>query len=158
MSALANAVPESECTRRIRTGFAPRLVTITLALTMLACTPGCIKRIWQRDDTAAQQMQHAPQIMLDASETHHLVVMQAPSPGWSIRLDATERTPEGKRVFVTIRQPDPAYVYPQQIVLMRALTSVRLDSNIEVVGRMLGHDEKTKGRGYAPVTIVESFE
>lgn len=153
-----SAVVESVCSRRTRMGLARRIATIAIALTMIASTPGCIKRIWQRDDTAAQKMVHAPQIMLDASETHHLVVMQAPSPGWSIRLDATERTPEGKRVFVTIRQPDPSYVYPQQIVLMRALTSARLDSSIEVVGRMLEHDEKTKGRGYAPVTLAESFE
>ncbi|MEQ9206136.1 MAG: hypothetical protein RLN78_02090 [Phycisphaerales bacterium] len=128
------------------------------ALLMILCIPSCIQRIWERDDTALVRIVNAPPMMVEEGESRHLVVMQAPSPGWSIRLDATERTPIGKRVFVTIRKPDPAYQYTQQIVLMRVLTSVRLDSEIEVVGRLLEHDEKTKGRGYAPVPVVESFE
>ena len=135
-----------------------RIVSSALAIVMLLSTTGCIKRIWIRDDDAQQRMQNAPLIMLEENDTHHLVVMQAPSPGWSIRLDATERTPSGKRVFVTLRRPDPAYEYPQQIVQMHVLTSVRLDSDIDVVGRMLEHDERTKGKGYAPVILVESFD
>jgi len=135
-----------------------QIVSCTLALLMLLSTTGCIKRIWLRDDDAQQRMQNAPLIMLEKNDTHHLIVMQAPSPGWSIRLDATERTPTGKRVFVTLRRPDPAYEYPQQIVQMHVLTSVRLDSKIVIVGRLLEHDEKTKGKGYAPVTPVESFD
>ncbi len=135
-----------------------RIVSSALAMVMLLSTTGCIKRIWLRDDDAQQRMQNAPLIMLEENDTHHLVVMQAPSPGWSIRLDATERTPSGKRVFVTLRRPDPAYEYPQQIVQMNVLTSVRLESDIDVVGRLLEHDERTKDKGYAPVTPVESFD
>jgi len=135
-----------------------RIVSCTIAMVMLLSTTGCIKRIWLRDDDAQDRMQNAPLIMLEENDTHHLVVMQAPSPGWSIRLDATERTPTGKRVFVTLRSPDPAYEYPQQIVQMHVLTSVRLDSNIDVVGRLLEFNERTKGKGYAPVILVESFE
>lgn len=135
-----------------------RIVSCTLLLVTLLSSTGCIKRIWQRDDNAATRMEVAPLVMLDQADQYHLVVMQAPSPGWSIRLDATHRTPEGKDVLVTIRRPDPSYEYTQQIVLMRVLTSVRLDSEIQVIGRLLDHDEKTKGKGYAPMNIVESFE
>tara|TARA_R110000868_G_scaffold119469_1_gene316486 strand:+ start:178275 stop:178727 length:453 start_codon:yes stop_codon:yes gene_type:complete len=135
-----------------------RLIAIALTAMMALSIPGCIQRIWERDDTALVRIVKAPPIAVESGEDRHLVVMQAPSPGWSIRLDATELTPDGKRVFVTIRKPDPAYQYTQQIVLMRVLTSVRLDSNIEVVGRLLEFNEKTKGRGYAPVPVVESFE
>jgi len=135
-----------------------RIVSSALVVVMLLSATGCMKRIWLRDDDAQERMQSAPLIMLEENDTHHLVVMQAPSPGWSIRLDATERTPQGKRVFVTLRRPDPSYEYPQQIVQMRVLTSVRLDSEIAIVGRLLEHDEKTKGKGYAPVTPVETFD
>ena len=133
-------------------------VTSTLMLIVLLSTSGCIKRIWQRDENAQERMQHAPMVTLEQSDLHHLIVMQAPSPGWSLRLDSTERTPTGKRVFITLRKPDPAYEYTQQIVMMRVLTSVRHDTEIQVVGRMLNHNEKSKGMGYAPVTILESFE
>ena len=131
---------------------------IGLGLIFVLMISGCIQKIWERDEDAAARLQNAPQIMLEDDEEFHMIVMQAPSPGWSLRLDSTERTPEGKRVFVTIRKPDPAYVYTQQIVLMRVLTRVRLDTELEVVGRLLDFDEKTKGKGYAPITLVESFE
>ena len=41
---------------------------------------------------------------------------------------------------------------------MRVLTEVRLDTDIEVVARMLEFGEKSKHQGYAPVNLVESFE
>ena len=139
-----------------------RVNPLKIAASVLICavlmTNGCVQRIWERDDDAALRMEHAPKMMLEAGEHFHLLVMQAPSPGWSVRLDSTERTPDGKRVYLTIREPDPAYVYTQQIVLMRVLTNVRLDTDIQVVGRMLEYDEKSKRKGYAPVALVESFE
>lgn len=139
----------------------------TTAVKLLACVmlsaaflsnAGCIQRIWERDEDAAKRMQNAPSMTVKDLDSRRLLVMQAPSPGWSIRIDATDRTPEGKRVFVTIRKPDPAFQYTQQIVLMRALTSVRADTEIEVVGRLLEHNEKTKNKGYAKITPAESFE
>lgn len=133
-------------------------VLIGLGLICMLMISGCIQKIWERDEDAAARLQNAPQIMLEDDEQFHMVVMQAPSPGWSLRLDSTERTPDGKRVFVTIRRPDLAYVYTQQIVLMRVLTRVRLDTELEVAGRLLDFDEKTKGKGYAPIHLVESFE
>ncbi len=134
------------------------LLAGALMLAMLASTSGCIKRIWQRDDDAQSRLQHAPTLMLDQSGKYHMVVMQAPSPGWTIRVDSTERTPTGKRVYLTMRSPDPTYQYTQQIVQMRVLTKVRLETEIECVGRLLKHDEKAKGRGYGSLTIAESFE
>ncbi len=137
---------------------AARMVSSVALIALMLSTAGCINRIWERDDDAAERLQNAPLVRIDQTEKYHLIVMQAPSPGWSIRLDATQRTAEGKDVLVTIRRPDPAYVYTQQIVDMNVLTSVRLDTEIRVIGRLLDHDEKTKGKGYAPMTVVESFE
>lgn len=142
----------------IRTPTARRSVSLMLGLVSMVLLSGCIQRIWERDEDAATRLQNAPMVMLDQDEPFHMVVMQAPSPGWSLRLDATESTPTGKRVFVTIRKPDPAYVYTQQIVSMRALTRVRLDTELEVVGRLLDFDERTKGKGYATIILVDSFE
>ncbi len=137
---------------------ARRSASLMLGLVSMLMLSGCIQKIWERDEDAATRLQNAPMVMLDQDDPFHMIVMQAPSPGWSLRLDATERTPNGKRVFVTIRKPDPAYVYTQQIVSMRALTRVRLDTELEVVGRLLDFDERTKGKGYAPIKLVDSFE
>jgi hypothetical protein len=152
MNVCCRSIPSDLCARTTRRS------VLSIGLVSMLLLTGCIQKIWERDEDAATRLQNAPMVMLDQDDPFHMVVMQAPSPGWSLRLDATERTPAGKRVFVTIRRPDPAYVYPQQIVLMRALTRVRLDSEIEVVGRLLDSDERTKGKGYAPLPLVESFE
>ncbi|MBO6512655.1 MAG: hypothetical protein JJ974_01660 [Phycisphaerales bacterium] len=144
--------------RRSRNASVLAVLSCVLLITLMVPSSGCIQRIWERDEDAALRMQSAPLMSVRELDGRKLLVMQAPSPGWSIRIDATDRTPEGKRVFVTIRRPDPAFQYTQQIVLMRALTSVRSGTDIEVVGRLLEHNEKTKNKGYAKVDLVESFE
>lgn len=155
---MLSASLNSESTRLRPNSIARRLLVCVMLSAVILPSTGCIQRIWERDEDAAQRMQEAPAMTVEDLDSRRLLVMQAPSPGWSIRIDATDRTPEGKRVFVTIRKPDPAFQYTQQIVLMRALTSVRADSEIEVVGRLLEHNEKTKNKGYAKITLVESFE
>ena len=77
---------------------------------ILLMTNGCIQRIWERDDDrraadgacaahdARRRRARPPR--RDASPLAGMV---------DIRLDATERTPDGKRVYLTIRKPDPAY-------------------------------------------------
>lgn len=145
-------------TSRTRSSSVLLALSCVMFITILLPNAGCIQRIWERDEDASIRMQNAPAMSVRELDGRKLLVMQAPSPGWSIRIDATDRTPEGKRVFVTIRKPDPAFQYTQQIVLMRALTSVRANTEIEIVGRLLEHNEKTKNKGYAKVTQVESFE
>ena len=142
----------------IRTFFRIGIAVVVIGALTLLSSPGCIKRIWERDENAQSRLASAPEFKVDANLTNHLLVMQAPSPGWSVRLDRTERTEQGKRVYITIRKPDPAYLYSQQIVLMRTLTSVRSDTTIEIAGRLLDFDESTKNKGYATINPVESFD
>lgn len=142
----------------IHTFFRIGIAVAVIGALALLSSPGCIKRIWERDEDIQARLANAPDFMVDEKLSKHLLVMQAPSPGWSVRLDRTERTEQGKRVYITIRKPDPAYLYTQQIVLMRTLTSVSTDSNIEIAGRLLDFDESTKNKGYAAITPVESFD
>ncbi len=155
---LSVLLEDKPSTLRTRSSSVLCVLSCVMLITILIPNTGCIQRIWERDEDASIRMQNAPAMSVRELDGRKLLVMQAPSPGWSIRIDATDRTPEGKRVFVTIRRPDPAFQYTQQIVLMRALTSVRANTEIEVVGRLLEHNEKTKNKGYAKVTLVESLE
>ncbi len=106
----------------------------------------------------AARMESAPPIRIDSSEEVHLIVMQAPHPGWSIDLDKDEPVVSGKRVYFTIRRPDPAMLYPQVIVEKQLRTLVHSDTEIELYGRILDHAETTRKRGYALVEPVVSFE
>lgn len=102
--------------------------------------------------------QGVPPIKVETLDDHYMLIMQAPNSGWSIAIDKDERIAFGMRLFVTVRRPDPAFMYPQAIVDKRMLSTVRTDSSLEVYVRLLDADEKTKGRGYGKLTPVDQFE
>jgi len=99
-----------------------------------------------------------PPTLIDELDGKRMLVMRAPNSGWSITLDKDERIAAGMRVFITVRRPDPAFMYPQAIVDKRVLTEIHADTEIELYARVLGFDEKTKGRGYGLLVPVERFE
>lgn len=139
---------------------APRrrsLAAATLTLALLAA-PGCVPRFLTDDSAARQEVNDAPPIKLDTNQSDHMLVFRAPNPGWTIRLDQTDRTPEGKRVFVTIRRPDPLLQYTQQIVTKRLLTQVDSSTPLEIRARVLDANERAKKQPYAPLTPVQSFD
>lgn len=123
---------------------------------MLCTMGGCMKQLKGPD--MGERMKNAPPIRIDDSEEVHLLVMQAPNPGWSYWIDRDERTRNGKRVFVTIRRPDPTMLYPQVIVEKNLRTKVRTEIPIELSGRIVDFGESTRGRGYAPIHPVDAFE
>jgi hypothetical protein len=135
-----------------------RALTTLLLTTTLLSAPGCVSRFLTDDDQVQREVDQAPPVALRANQTHHMLVFQAPNPGWTIRLDETDRTPEGKRVFVTIRRPDPLLQYTQQIVTKRLLTQVELETPIEIYARVLDANERAKKQPYAPLTPTPSAD
>jgi hypothetical protein len=120
---------------------------------------GCFERITQRDgpDMAAR-IHEAPPIRIESSGDVHIIIMQAPNPGWSFSLQGEEQIPEGKRIFVTITKPDPTMLYPQMIVEKQLRTLVSTEVNLEIHARLLDVNETTKRRRYTPINTVDSFE
>ncbi len=138
------------------------LLTALVAVPMLALG-GCL--IWEDRPRLRKQkvdmnvpVVGIPPIMLDALNEHYLLIMQAPNSGWALEIDRDERIAAGMRVFVTVRRPDPTFLYPQAIVTKRLLTQIRTDSPLEIYARLLDAHETTKGRGYGRLTPVEAFE
>lgn len=123
---------------------------------LILCTlSGCMKHF--KDPEIAHRLDNAPPIRVDDSESVHILVMRAPNPGWSFKVDRDERTSDGERVYVTIRRPDPSMLYPQVIVEKNLRTRVRTQTPIEIHARLLAFDESFSG-GYAPIRSVDSFE
>jgi len=129
------------------------VVLIASASVMLG---GC-RVIKKNKDASAmvERLENAPPVRLEALGKHHMLVMQAPHPGWSYRLDRDERDRDGWVVYITIRKPDPAFMYPQRIVDKRLLTEVEADQPIRVMARMLEHNEKGNKDQYAPLNLAE---
>jgi len=134
-----------------------RAASTLVVLLGVCAAPGCVTRFLTDDAAIAERVASAPPVTIGAMNGYHLIVMRAPNPGWSISLDATEQTPGGKRVYVTYREPDPALYYPQRIVLKRLLTRVRIETELELAGRVLDHDADAEDQPYAPLEPVESF-
>ncbi len=132
-------------------------LSICLAITGGICLGlgGCLKQRRRGPDMAAR-IQEAPPIRVDDSGEVHILVMQAPNPGWSFVYDQQERTAQGVDVFITIRRPDPSLLYPMIIVEKQVSTPVQTDRPIRVMARLLAHDETTKRRRYAPINQPDS--
>jgi len=82
-----------------------------------------------------------PSIEVTQTEGQNAVIVRAPSPGWTVTLDGDRRRLDYDEVFVTLREPDPAFVYPQVIAEHRLLTSVPAERDIEVYARTLGFNQ-----------------
>ena len=139
----------------------------TLALLLLLGTAvlasGC--SVWEKRPRLRKQkismnepVDQIPPIRLDALNAHHMLVMQAPHSGWSFAIEKDERIPDGKRLFITVRRPNPTFLYPQMIVEKNLLTDIPIETSIELYARILDHDEKSAGKGYGLLTPVEHFE
>jgi hypothetical protein len=125
---------------------------------VLLTTPmisGCRAMKKKKDaQSMVQRLQNAPPIRTETLGDHHMLIMQAPNPGWLYKLDRDDRDREGWIVWVTIRKPDPAYMYPQRIVDKRLLTQVESDQPIRVMARLLAHDERGNSDQYAPLALT----
>lgn len=75
------------------------------------------------------------------AESSHVLIVRAPTPGWTVTLDGDRARLECVEVFVTLREPNPAFVYPQVIAEHRLLTSIPTEREIRVYARRLAFDE-----------------
>ncbi len=130
-----------------------------IGFSMLATTLSGCKLMRNDIDSAvtAERLRSAPPIMGSTLEGRHLLVMQAPNPGWDFQIDRDDRGRDGWVVYITIREPNPAFMYPQRIVDKRLLSEIEADQPLQVMARLLAHGEKGDRDDYAPLTLVDSF-
>jgi hypothetical protein len=137
-----------------------RTIGLLVGIALLApVLTGC--RYIKKGDNAqmmAQRLESAPPIMRSELDGRHMLIMQAPNPGWSFGIDRDEREREGWVLYITIRQPDPGFMYPQRIVEKRLLSAVESDKAVRVMARMLEHGETGTKDDYAPLTLADSLE
>lgn len=135
--------------------------TLLLTLIVIAHTTllgGCrLMHKGNSSEAMAVELQKAPPVRLDALDGRRMLVMQAPNPGWTIALDRDERGKDTWIVYITMKRPNPAFMYPQRIVEKRLLTEVETTQPIKIMARLLDHDQNGTKDQYAPLTPVDSF-
>jgi len=120
-----------------------------LALLAMALMGGCWGGGGIRDD----QTTDWPRMRLTDAEERQIVVVEAPSPGWGIEFDGSEKVSGAWRVLLTVRRPDPAFFYPQTIVEQNVITDVRTGNDVRVYRRLADHNERKPEGAYVLVEI-----
>ena len=90
-----------------------------------------------------------PPLGLDGSGQSFIVVVHSPTPGWVVTLDRVAEQYRHQAVFVTLRRPNPAFLYAQVQVEQRVGTSVASSEAVKVYARVLKHDEPAGDQPYA---------
>jgi len=100
-----------------------RLGLIGVALGLGASLPlatvlgGCAaSKIETREWPVSDAIYSGPRIDLVVSDDVKTIRVESPSPGWDVTLDGTERRADSRRLFVTLRRPNPQFVYPTVVV------------------------------------------
>lgn len=125
---------------------------MSLVACVLATAGGCsVVEDIVGPDTSAPNMTatyDGPPMVLDSSGRTHVANVRLASPGWTLERDGTERGPEGQRVFVTVRTPNPEFLYPQQIVEQALTTEVRSTEPVQVYARVVEYGVKSSSKAY----------
>jgi hypothetical protein len=129
-----------------------------LAAVALGTVPACSLMPWSNNDMIVDSDPSIPPIAAEAANDRHLIVMRVPTGGWTLSVDKDEVIPAGRRVYVTARRPDPAFMHTQAFVNLRALTDVPVSTDIEVVARVLDRHAKPNSDVYARVDPAASIE
>lgn len=96
-----------------------------------------------------------PPLALDSSGPEHMVVIQAPTPGWVATLDRVAEQHRHQAVFITVRRPNPAFLYPQVIVEQRVATTIPTTGPVRVYARVLAAEKKDSSAAYTPAAQSE---
>lgn len=120
---------------------------IAVMWTSISFTTGCV------GDTSlpelAPEPYSGPAIMLEAAADNHLIVMNAPTPGYVLLVDRIEQERGFREIFVTVRKPNPQFAYAQMMVTQRATTGVATKEPIRVYVRSLDHIESAGAYRFA---------
>jgi len=115
----------------------------------MALMGGCWGGGGIRDDETSDW----PPMRLSDAEDRQVIVVEAPSPGWGIEFDGSEKVSGAWRVLLTVRRPDPAFFYPQTIVEQNVITDVRAGNALRVYRRLADHNERKPEGAYVLVEI-----
>ena len=66
-----------------------------------------------------------PAVEVEALAGMWVVVVRSPTPGWKVRVDRLWEEYGAQGVYVSLKEPNPAFSYPSTVVEQRLATGVR---------------------------------
>ncbi len=108
-------------------------------LTLCLLLPACGSSLPQ---TTRETAYAGPSLVIDSTGPTHAIIIQAPTPGHTVSLDAVRDRLGGREALITIRQPDPRFMVAQVIVTQRIGTDVPTSISLDVFVRQLAFDSR----------------
>ncbi len=124
----------------------PAIAAIGLAFAGLAL-PGCGST---GPEITAGPYEGPPIEVISRDGVYHLEV-QSPSPGWDVTFDRSVQKADERRLFLSLRRPNPAFVYAQVIVEQLVRTDVSVPEDVSAYARVLDYEQDEEGVPYQPV-------
>jgi hypothetical protein len=97
--------------------------------------------------TTSTDPYRGPAITLDSTGPRHLIIVEAPSPGWTVSFDQVGQS--GEDVHITITRPDPGLLYPAVIVEQRMDSTLPAGQPVRVLARVVDFGAKAGAYGLA---------
>ncbi len=113
----------------------PSFWTVILCLFLTACASSRPK--------ASGTPYTGPTVSVDSSGAQHRVVLAAPTSGWSINFDRSQKLFDRTDVFITITRPNPAYATNPVQVNLNLNTAVDTREDVAIFARVLDYGKKT---------------
>lgn len=85
---------------------------------------------------------NGPALSVDSSGAQHRVVLAAPTSGWSLTFDRSQKLFDRTEVYVTITRPNPAYPTTQVVVTLNLDSAVDIREDLAVFARVLDYGQK----------------
>ena len=89
-----------------------------------------------------------PEIRIDSTGPRHILVLTAPTAGWSFTFDQVRPAFGHHELFVTVISPNPAAAHAQVVVEQRLGTTVDSGTPLTVFVRNLEHGQGPGARPY----------
>lgn len=129
----------------------PALAALLLVTSVLIIGCGSTQGPPPPSDAAFQ----GPPVSIEQANAKHIVVVQAPCAGWTIERDATWEQQKRWDVYITLREPDPRFMYTQQVVSLRVATDVRAAESIRVLARVVPFGDTSNESPHHPAASSE---
>lgn len=101
---------------------------------------------------ASERAYSGPPIRLQSSGSQHVVLVDAPTGGYSLMIDRVQERAGFHDIFVTVREPDPRFLHTQAVTPLRALAPLASSTPARVCARVLSAEEDPDSLEY-PIAI-----
>ena len=81
--------------------------------------------------------------------------VESPTPGWTITYDRSQAGADERRLFFTLRRPNPEFLYAAVIVEQLVRTDVTAGQTVAVYARVLDYTQDAGGMAYRRVPEPE---